>query len=96
MTSACEATTRALPGAAVIELSGEVDGSAAPVLTDAYVPSNYWSSHQRLHQYSGPHDEKWGGATLNIDSDAADGRVAGTLDAPSAAEVAERLARLGG
>jgi anti-sigma B factor antagonist len=36
MTSACEATTRALPGAAVIELSGEVDGSAATVLTDAY------------------------------------------------------------
>ena len=35
MTSACEATTRALPGAAVIELSGEVDGSAAAVLTDA-------------------------------------------------------------
>ena len=36
MTSACEATTRVLPGAAVIELSGEVDGSAAAVLTDAY------------------------------------------------------------
>jgi len=36
MTSACEATTRALPGAAVIELSGEVDGSAATVLTEAY------------------------------------------------------------
>ena len=36
MTSACEATTRALPGAAVIELSGEVDGAAAAVLTDAY------------------------------------------------------------
>ena len=36
MTSTCEATTRALPGAAVIELSGEVDGSAAAVLTDAY------------------------------------------------------------
>ena len=36
MTSACEATTRALSGAAVIELSGEVDGSAAAVLTDAY------------------------------------------------------------
>jgi len=36
MTSACEATTRALPGAAVIELSGEVDGSAATVLTAAY------------------------------------------------------------
>ncbi len=36
MASMCEATTRALPGAAVIELSGEVDGSAATVLTDAY------------------------------------------------------------
>ena len=36
MTTACEATTRTLPGAAVIELSGEVDGSAAAVLTDAY------------------------------------------------------------
>ena len=36
MTSACEATTRALPGAAVIELSGEVDGAAAAVLTEAY------------------------------------------------------------
>jgi anti-anti-sigma factor len=36
MTSACEATTRPLPGAAVIALSGEVDGSAAAVLTAAY------------------------------------------------------------
>jgi anti-anti-sigma factor len=36
MTSTCEATTRVLPGAAVIELSGEVDGSAAAVLTGAY------------------------------------------------------------
>ena len=36
MTSMCEATTKVLPGAAVIELSGEVDGSAAAVLTDAY------------------------------------------------------------
>jgi anti-sigma B factor antagonist len=36
MTSMCEATTRTLPGAAVIELSGEVDGSAAAVLTGAY------------------------------------------------------------
>jgi anti-sigma B factor antagonist len=36
MASMCEATTRVVPGAAVIELSGEVDGSAADVLTDAY------------------------------------------------------------
>ena len=36
MASMCEATTRVLPGAAIIELSGEVDGSAADVLTKAY------------------------------------------------------------
>jgi anti-sigma B factor antagonist len=36
MTSMCEAKTRVLPGAAVIEISGEVDGSAAAVLADAY------------------------------------------------------------
>ena len=36
MTSMCEATTRVLPGAAVIELAGEGDGSAAEVLTGAY------------------------------------------------------------
>ena len=36
MTSRCYATTRAVPGAAVIELSGEVDGSAADILTRAY------------------------------------------------------------
>jgi anti-sigma B factor antagonist len=36
MTSTCEATTRTVPGAAVIELAGEVDGSAAAVLTSAY------------------------------------------------------------
>jgi anti-sigma B factor antagonist len=36
MTSMCEATTRNVPGAAVIELSGDVDGSAAAVLTTAY------------------------------------------------------------
>jgi len=36
MTSMCEATTRAVPGAAVIEIRGEVDGSAAAVLTAAY------------------------------------------------------------
>jgi anti-sigma B factor antagonist len=36
MTSRCDATTRTMPGAAVIELTGEVDGTAADVLTTAY------------------------------------------------------------
>ena len=37
MASMCEATTRIVPGAAVIELSGDIDGSAAVVLTNAYL-----------------------------------------------------------
>lgn len=36
MTSNCETTTRSLAGCAVIELRGEVDGSAADVLSKAY------------------------------------------------------------
>ncbi|HEU5034852.1 MAG TPA: STAS domain-containing protein [Mycobacteriales bacterium] len=36
MQSKCEATTRSLPGCAVIELRGEVDGSAAATLSAAY------------------------------------------------------------
>ncbi|MBV9093408.1 MAG: STAS domain-containing protein [Streptosporangiaceae bacterium] len=36
MPGTCEATTRAMSGAAVIELRGEVDGAAARVLADAY------------------------------------------------------------
>jgi len=36
MASTCEATTRIVPGAAVIELSGDVDGTAAAILTAAY------------------------------------------------------------
>ena len=36
MASMCEATTRIVPGAAVIELSGDVDGTAAAILTTAY------------------------------------------------------------
>ncbi len=35
-----------------------------------------WSNHQRIHQYTGGHNETWGGVTLNIDSDVIDGLVA--------------------
>jgi anti-sigma B factor antagonist len=36
MTSRCEAATRTIGAAAIIELSGDVDGSAAEVLTAVY------------------------------------------------------------
>jgi anti-sigma B factor antagonist len=47
MPSTCEATARIVPGAAVIELSGEVDGSAAAVLTAAY--------HSAVNRDNGDH-----------------------------------------
>ncbi len=45
---------------------------------DPYVPSADWASAQRLHQYSGAHNETHGGVTLNIDGDYLDGSTAGT------------------
>ncbi len=73
------------------------DWNGTPVLTDPYAPSSYWANHQRLHQYSGPHDEKWGGRTLNIDTDAADGLVVGTsavsdIPGPAASALPSELA----
>jgi Rv2525c-like, glycoside hydrolase-like domain len=32
-----------------------------------------WSNHARVHQYSGGHNEAYGGITINIDSNAVDG-----------------------
>ncbi len=46
-----------------------VFGFGAPcTLSDAK-----WSNHQRVHQYSGGHNETYGGVTINIDSNAVDG-----------------------
>src|SRR5262249_19734121 len=42
----------------------------------AIVPDGYWSSHQRIHQFQGGHDETWGGVTINIDTNAVDGPLA--------------------
>ncbi len=40
------------------------------------IPNDIWASHQRIRQYEGAHNEKWGTATLNIDNDVLDGIVA--------------------
>jgi len=32
-----------------------------------YISDTGWSRHQRLKQYQGGHNEKWGGVTINID-----------------------------
>jgi Domain of unknown function (DUF1906) len=52
------------------------------VFGDPYVSDAYWTNHQRLHQYSGGHQETWGGVTLDVDSDFVDGAVVGTAGSP--------------
>jgi hypothetical protein len=49
---------------------------STPPVTDTsdnkYIPPGYWTSHQRVHQYSNSHDETYGSVTINIDSNAVD------------------------
>ena len=42
-----------------------------PGLSDAY-----WANNQRIRQYWGGHNETWGGATFNVDTNYAHGPVA--------------------
>ena len=42
----------------------------------ACISGGNWSNHQRIKQYQGGHNETWGGVTLNIDSNCANGPVA--------------------
>ncbi len=51
------------------------NGSAST--SDPYLPASDWPSHQRLHQYSGAHNETYGGVRLNIDGDYLDAATAG-------------------
>ncbi|MBE1535004.1 glycoside hydrolase domain-containing protein [Actinomadura algeriensis] len=50
------------------------DGRAS-VYGDPYFPDDLWSPHRRVKQYRGPHKERHGGVTLNIDSNVVDGLV---------------------
>lgn len=45
-------------------------------LPSTCLPSTLWQRQQRIRQYTGGHDETWGGVTLEIDSNALDGIVA--------------------
>jgi Domain of unknown function (DUF1906) len=47
------------------------------VFGDPYVADTYWPSHQRVHQYTGGHNETYGGVTINIDSNSVDAPVVG-------------------
>ena len=50
------------------------DGQATT--SDSYVPSGDWPGATRLRQYVGGHNETYGGATINIDSDYLNGATA--------------------
>jgi hypothetical protein len=50
---------------------------------DPYVPDRYWSNHQRIRQYRGPHNETYRGVSINIDTNILDGAVAGAADRDS-------------
>jgi len=52
-------------------------GDGSQSTSDPNIPSTDWQNHQRLHQYSGGHNESYGGVTLNIDGDYLDGAAAG-------------------
>ncbi len=43
----------------------------------APLPDNFWTNHQRIHQWVGPRDETWGGVKFNIDNNISDAPVAG-------------------
>lgn len=47
----------------------------ATVWNVACLSNSLWTQGQRLRQYTGGHDETWGGATFNIDSDVIGGMV---------------------
>jgi Domain of unknown function (DUF1906) len=51
---------------------------------DSYVPASAWALQQRIHQYRGGHDERWGGVTINIDNNYLDGGTVGPAAAPVA------------
>jgi Domain of unknown function (DUF1906) len=50
--------------------------NGAQSTVDANVPATDWANHQRLHQYRGGHDDTYGGAELNVDSDYVDAATA--------------------
>jgi Rv2525c-like, glycoside hydrolase-like domain len=54
-------------------------GNGSTSTSDPSIPSSDWANHQRLHQYSGAHNETYGGVTINIDGDYLDGATAGNV-----------------
>lgn len=56
----------------VADWNGQASGSSA------YLPASAWADHQRIHQFRGGHDETYGAATINIDSNYVDAATVGS------------------
>lgn len=56
-------------------------GAGSTSTSDPDIPTADWANHQRVHQYSGGHNETYGGVTINIDGDYLDGATAGNVAA---------------
>ncbi len=49
---------------------------------DPYLPLSAWSSHQRIHQYRGGHNETYGLMTINLDNNYVEGATLGASTVP--------------
>jgi hypothetical protein len=47
----------------------------ATTARNRFLLDSWWRRHRRIKQYLGPHRERHGGYTINVDSDVVDGRV---------------------
>jgi hypothetical protein len=54
------------------------------------IDNSLWSNQQRIRQYAGDHNERWGSITLNIDSNIVNGQVAGTIPHAASAEMEQQ------
>lgn len=45
---------------------------------DPVIPSDEWADNQRVHQYLGAHQDRYGNVTMDIDSDYVDGATVGS------------------
>ena len=64
--------------------------------TDPAIPSTGWTSHKRIHQYQGGHDESYGGATINIDNDYVDANTVSSASSAGADDPVGSLELTGG
>lgn len=61
----------------------EIDSTGSNVNASNYLNSGYWVYSQRHKQYSGGHNETYGGVTFNIDNDCSNGPAFSTYSTSS-------------